>query len=133
MTRFLVFCLQVVRVLGVCFAETQQMMVVLEFCGKGSLETLLHAEADGGDGRGLLGFGVQRASSYLADVASGMDHLVMLRCIHRDLAARNVLITESDIAKIADFGLGRQLSTDTSVYSMGKLSPATTLNPAYVA
>lgn len=109
----------VVRVLGVCFAETQQMMVILEFCGQGSLEGLLHAFAAGNESDdGLISFGVPRAASYLADVASGMVHLAELRCVHRDLAARNVLITDANVAKIADFGLGRQIDAKDEVYKM---------------
>ena len=36
-----------------------------------------------------------------------MAHLERKGLIHRDLAARNVLIGESLITKIADFGLAR--------------------------
>merc|ERR1712051_184943 len=42
-----------------------------------------------------------------AQVANGMAHLERKGLIHRDLAARNVLIGESLITKIADFGLAR--------------------------
>lgn len=35
--------------------------------------------------------------------------LLSSQCIHRDLAARNVLVTESNVMKIADFGLARDV------------------------
>ena len=34
------------------------------------------------------------------------------QCIHRDLASRNVLVGNGLVAKVADFGMARNVSTD---------------------
>ena len=36
----------------------------------------------------------------------------LFQCVHRDLASRNVLIGNGLVAKVADFGMARDVSTD---------------------
>ena len=38
-----------------------------------------------------------------------MQFLASKKCIHRDLAARNVLVSRGLVAKVADFGLARDV------------------------
>lgn len=52
----------------------------------------------------LVGFCIQ--------IAAGMRYLHKKNVCHRDLAARNVLLDDFRVAKIADFGLARDLKQD---------------------
>ncbi|KAL7061072.1 hypothetical protein AAHC03_010187 [Spirometra sp. Aus1] len=106
----------VVQLYGVC-SQNGPLQVLVEFAPYGNLRDFLivrrpseaaygpiHQDKKSGPLRcvtpeQLLNFGLQ--------VARGMDYLSRLHIVHRDLAARNVLIGDSYVAKIADFGLTR--------------------------
>lgn len=98
----------IVSLLGVCDANTSNIMVLFELCHRGSLETMLEdAEAAG---RTVVMVGIPLLTGFMAAIAAAMEYLGKLRCVHRDLATRNVLITHDSVAKLADFGMSRRLA-----------------------
>ncbi|XP_055300953.1 tyrosine kinase receptor Cad96Ca [Sitodiplosis mosellana] len=116
----------VVRLLGCC-SEKEPIFVILEYVNRGKLQTYLRnsrAERHYGNTHGksnILTSG--DLTSFMYQVARGMDYLSSRGIIHRDLAARNVLITDDHTCKIADFGFARDVIT-SKIYerkSEGKL------------
>jgi ephrin-B len=51
------------------------------------------------------------------DVCSGMVYLSSKMFIHRDLAARNILLDGNTVCKVADFGLSKELDSDSEYYN----------------
>lgn len=81
--------------------------LVLEFCGGGALDVVVASKDPP----------VAELVHYVAGVAAGMAHLASFHYVHRDLAARNVLVDLLNTAKVADFGLSREVS-DAGIYTM---------------
>ena len=94
----------VIKLVGIVTSGTPHLMV-LEYCGSGSLLGLLKSRAESA---WPLSFD-QRLTVAL-HVARGLQHLHSKNFVHRDVAARNVLVSEDFTFKISDFGLGREMS-----------------------
>ncbi|KAH8341849.1 hypothetical protein KR059_002338 [Drosophila kikkawai] len=116
----------VVRLLGCC-TDKDPTFVILEYVNRGKLQTYLRssrAERHYGNTHGKSNVLTScDLTSFMYQVAKGMDYLTSRGIIHRDLAARNILITEDHTCKVADFGFARDVIT-SKIYerkSEGKL------------
>ncbi|PFX11890.1 Fibroblast growth factor receptor 1 [Stylophora pistillata] len=107
----------IVSLVGACSFE-EPLCVIIEFVPGGSLDQMLlesriPARTEDANYANLWSRLSERNLLRIAnDVANGMQHLESKLCVHRDLAARNILIGEGLVAKVADFGLSRDISED---------------------
>jgi hypothetical protein len=85
--------------------------LVSELVARGSLRDLLD------DYSQVLS--VDRKINFALDIARGMNFLHSLTPprVHRDLKTDNLLISETDVVKITDFGLGKQVCVGISDHS----------------
>lgn len=100
-----------VNLLGAC-TEDGHLLVVIEIAENGNLLELLRKSRETNQNYGNIQGTVLTSDSRLriaADVAKGMAHLANGRWIHRDLAARNVLLAKNYVAKVADYGMARDI------------------------
>ncbi|XP_044182323.1 angiopoietin-1 receptor-like [Acropora millepora] len=103
-----------VNLIGACTGNGK-LLVVLEIAENGSLLEFLkrhRSKNEGYEGEGTSPGGALPEDVKLRislDVARGMAHLSKHRCIHRDLAARNVLLGKNLVAKVADYGMARDV------------------------
>jgi len=114
----------VVRMYGVSMDGTQP-IIVMEYCGGGSLDTLLYDKDQH--------ISDELKLRWVHEIAKGMNHLHKFNVIHRDLAARNVLLSQSNFnkaqLKISDFGLSRVLQQDIEGKTRNTFGPIRWMAP----
>lgn len=93
--------------------------LALEYVGGGSLAQKI-------DGKPLT---PRRAAELVADLARAVQHAHEQGIVHRDLKPANVLLTQSGVAKIADFGLAKRIDGELSHTQTG----AVLGSPSYMA
>ncbi|KAF3698932.1 Tyrosine-protein kinase Lyn [Channa argus] len=84
---------------------TEPIYIITEFMANGSLLDFLKTN----EGCRLQ---LPKLTDFSAQIAEGMAYIEKRNYIHRDLRAANVLVSESLLCKIADFGLARVIEDD---------------------
>ncbi len=117
-------CLQfdhpnVIRLLGVCTTSVEKCMI-FEFMDLGSMDYCLRASNPDDEDYDPSGFHLTTKDflPIVLQLAIALDYLASLNFIHRDIAARNCLLNSQLTAKIADFGLSRNLNAQ-NYYRIG--------------
>src|SRR5215468_9718515 len=90
------------NIVGIVTAERVEgvFFIVMEYVKGESLEAVLDREK---------GLDVPRALNYTMQMLKGVEHAHEAQILHRDLRPANVLISDSGVVKVADFGTSRFL------------------------
>jgi eukaryotic-like serine/threonine-protein kinase len=90
------------NIVSITTAEKQDgiFFIVMEYVAGRTLETIIQTE-------GALG--LTRALDYTCQICNAVDHAHRQGVIHRDLRPANVLVSDTDLLKVADFGTSRFL------------------------
>jgi serine/threonine-protein kinase len=100
------------NIVGIVTAEKADgvFFIVMEYVKGESLEAILDREKC---------LDLPRAVGYAVQILRGVEHAHRAQILHRDLRPANVLISESGVVKVADFGTSRLLEKSHATTVIG--------------
>jgi hypothetical protein len=111
----------VVQLLGFSVhPETDSIVLVLEYCNQGALDSLLF------DNKKSVT--MKQKLEWLIGISKGLSHLHSNNIVHRDVAARNILLHQNE-AKVTDFGMSRVVSENQRGTTKSELGPIRWMAP----
>ncbi|XP_065843779.1 putative molluscan insulin-related peptide(s) receptor isoform X2 [Oscarella lobularis] len=116
-------CDYIVRLVGI-ISEKDPVYVVMELMGNGDLKSHLRSLRPSNDSSvsaiSPFPFTEGQILTMAAEIASGMAYLTERKFVHRDLAARNCLVSSSNVVKIGDFGMARDVQLEDYYRKCGR-------------
>ena len=100
------------NIVGIVTAERVDgvFFIVMEYVKGESLEAVLDREKS---------LDLPRALNYIVQILKGVEHAHQAQILHRDLRPANVLVSESGVVKVADFGTSRFLEKSHATTVIG--------------
>ncbi|KAA6379020.1 MAG: putative CAMK family protein kinase, partial [Streblomastix strix] len=86
-----------------------QLLIVMEYCDGGDLQQLMEKARD----KRTHGIDEKTIINWLIQTAEGLEYIHGQKILHRDLKPANILSTSKGVLKLGDFGLSKQLDSDT--------------------
>ena len=100
------------NIVGIITAERVNgvFFIVMEYVKGESLEAIVDRDKS---------LEIPRALNYAVQILRGVDHAHQAQILHRDLRPANVLVSESGVVKVADFGTSRLLEKSHATTVIG--------------
>ncbi|KDO33503.1 TKL protein kinase [Saprolegnia parasitica CBS 223.65] len=129
------FCIRlqhphIVEFIGYCWTTLPNLSVVTEYMSEGDLWTLLDTDHDAQripwhvqDEKDTVMLAPALSKlGVLVDILKALVYLHAQDVIHRDLKAKNVMLNETFVAKVTDFGTSRETSEETMTSEIGTVA-----------